>query len=627
MIAGPDANIVEFGGVALASDGTGGAIWRTKSDAGTHVYVARYISGRWLPAQRIDTSLPYDSFEPRLAAAPNGQLMAVWAQAFAQAGAIGSSHLLYQLQYSQIRPGASRFETPLSIQRRIGSDTGVADDLDPVLRMNDSGVAYLAYRVVKIANATSADAQPRRPGDSLSEFRVARFNGGSWSVLGAVNRNLGYTVPKAAAGNGPQVTVDRLGNGVVAFLEPDAAGVERVWARRLFAGRMGLVLKVSPTTYNGQPLGGNATAFSLSGNGLGAATAVTRQDPGRPSPLPGTRMFLTRLVNGEQDSAQLFNTPELVDDGADDYSSPSTSMDADEASSFAYSSGGHVRFSGVPRGTLPTPTELGPIADDSAPQVTNGPSGASVVAWPSIADSGVPGVTVRQALPGGNIDRAVLAGQTIGPVSDASLAGSGLGDALVGFRQGEGAETQIVVSAAQVAPQPFGIAPPADWVQPSQAVILWDRAVSGTGGVGYDLYLDGDRIARGLTGVSFGIPAALLDDGTHKVQVRATDLAGSTATSRLASFDVDGTPPIARATTRSGKRVSIRVVDRLDGTSAGGSGVDPDSVRIRFGDGTTANGYRAAGHQYRRAGKFVVRVSARDKAGNQAYLRLRVTVR
>ncbi len=63
------------------------AIWRQlDADGRSHIYVAQYRDGRWLAPQRVDTALPYDSFEPRLAAAPGGRLVAVFAQDWAQPG-------------------------------------------------------------------------------------------------------------------------------------------------------------------------------------------------------------------------------------------------------------------------------------------------------------------------------------------------------------------------------------------------------------------------------------------------------------------------------------------------------------------------------------------------------------
>ena len=58
------------------------------------------------------------------------------------------------------------------------------------------------------------------------------------------------------------------------------------------------------------------------------------------------------------------------------------------------------------------------------------------------------------------------------------------------------------------------------------------------------------------------------------------------------------------------------------------SGVVAARTTCRFGDGSKVQqGHKTFRHSYRRAGRYVVRVVTRDRAGNQTTLRLRVAVR
>lgn len=620
VLAGPSANVVEFGNVALAADGSGGAIWRElDADGRSHILVAPYRDGRWLPAQRVDTALPYDAFEPRLAAGPGGRLVAVFAQDWAHQG----SRTLFRLQAALLTPGATRFEVPVTIDRSVGSDRSLATDLDPDLRMNEAGVAYLAYRVVTTTDAASA-LRPGR-GDAMASVKVARLSGSTWSVLGVANRNVSYSVPKPSTLNAPQVSVDRLGNGVVAFVEPDDKGVARVFARRLFGARLGYVVRVSPQDVGGAPLLGEVDGFSLAGGGLGAATVAVRQQAGTNSPLPGTRLFAVRMANAEQEGAKQFGTPELVDDAAAELSVPAAAITAEEASTVAYSAGTSVRATRLARSgpTAPRPIEAFPAT--GAPQLTLGPD-ASVTVWPALRDT-QPAVAVAQTLPGGATRAAALTGPQAGPIRALSLAGSGLGDALVGFQQGEGPATRIVVAAAQVAPQRFLAIPPSDdWVRPAQASVTWERPASGVGGLRYDVLLDGQPVGRDLFGTFFQLPEDGLDDGPHQVRVRARDRSGQAAFSPAVTVRVDGTAPVARATVR-GRRVVVQVLDRAGGDSGTASGVNADKTRITWGDGAVSGGRKLAGHTFRRPGLRIVRVTTKDRAGNGTTIALRVRIR
>ena len=82
-LAGPSPEIVGFGGVAMAEDGSGGVVFLKRVDGVAHVFVSRYVEGHWLAPIRVDTGQQYAASWPRIGAANGGELMVVWVTPFA----------------------------------------------------------------------------------------------------------------------------------------------------------------------------------------------------------------------------------------------------------------------------------------------------------------------------------------------------------------------------------------------------------------------------------------------------------------------------------------------------------------------------------------------------------------
>ena len=78
-------------------------------------------------------------------------------------------------------------------------------------------------------------------------------------------------------------------------------GVARIWARRLFGSTLDYVMPVSAETFDGAPIADDADAPSVAVSWLGQADVAYRQSAGPGSPLPGPRIFLNILPNGESD--------------------------------------------------------------------------------------------------------------------------------------------------------------------------------------------------------------------------------------------------------------------------------------------------------------------------------------
>ena len=113
----------------------------------------------------------------------------------------------------------------------------------------------------------------------------------------------------------------------------------------------------------------------------------------------------------------------------------------------------------------------------------------------------------------------------------------------------------------------------------------------------------------------------LLGDGTHKVQVLATDIAGQATLSAPVDIKIDGRPPqVSFTRVGGGSAVSVQVRDPF-------SGVDSSAVSISFGDGTSARGRKRFRHAYRRAGVYEVVAHVRNKLGFRATIRQLVSIK
>ncbi len=71
-IDGPSEDIVGFGGVAMAEDGTGGLVYLKRVEGVPHVFVSRYAGGHWQAPIQVDTGEPYAASWPRIGAAEGG---------------------------------------------------------------------------------------------------------------------------------------------------------------------------------------------------------------------------------------------------------------------------------------------------------------------------------------------------------------------------------------------------------------------------------------------------------------------------------------------------------------------------------------------------------------------------
>jgi hypothetical protein len=615
---GPSENIVGFGGVAMAEDGTGGVVYLEREAGVVHVFVSRYLGGHWLAPVRVDTEQPYAASWPRIAAADGGELLVVWATPFASE----NERPVDELLGAELAPGSSRFSPAVIIDSGLREGNGTSPDI----AMSSTGQADVVYRVVTQRQGERSSVPLLRPGDVVEEVRVAHFDGARWSALGAINRNPGASMRAPTQANAPQIAIGPTGNGVVVWQEPESEGVARIWARRIFGTALDYVLPVSTTSYNGVAIGTDADAPSVALSRLGQAEVAYRQSVGPGSPLPGPRIFLNTLPDGESISGAGFAGASIVDTAVAGGANaavgrPGIDIDEKQDMRLLYDSNGTPRvIEGNDRGLSGT-LSLGPafVGSEGAPASEVGaasvmnPEGGGVSAWPSADTHGAPAVAIREDFPGGGVQTALVSGGAGGAIDELAVGRSGLGDGLVAFQQGPVGDAAIVAAQTTAPPQEFVVSVPKGWVRPSQATISWEQAVSADGPLSYSVILDGRRLP-----VAAGVDQLRLDprglgSGVHKVSLLASEMFGGSTLTPAFDLHVDGQPPTVSVRTHSGGVVSVRVSDT-------GSGVQAGKVTISFGDGAGAHGLKAYRHRYAHPGTYELVIHVEDRLGNAATL-------
>jgi hypothetical protein len=627
VLDGPNSDVRELGGVAMADDGTGGAVYvrRDPADGRVHVYAARFDGRTWSAPQRVDVdqpglSQPFDSSWARIGAARDGRLVVTW---FHPRARDPETDARFDAVMSAVLPrGETRFLPPTVIDFNARDGRHGAF---PSLAMNATGQALLSYRVVTTP-AGQGSGVPE--GYVRAETRVARFNGSRWSVLGErADRNDGTFVRTPTAANSPKVVIDPQGNGLIAFQEPDdERQVDRVWARRIFGGqRFGVPLLASPAVYKGQPLNGHADEIALATGPFGRAAVAWRQDPGPRSPLAGPRVFVNSLPEVVAEGAADF-TGARPADGAGDGAPPaprgvSVAVGRREGFALGFAGGtspflalgddaGGLRVTSIASSTVP-----------SDPLVALAGEERTVVAWRSGADGGQVLIQQRHGdrlLAGGGL------GAGGGQLHHFDLAGSGHGDGIVGLHQGPIQAGRIAVRVVDAPPEPFALQLPTGWIRSKRPVVRWERAADALGGVRYRVTARGRTVGE-THAARLRLGRQALRDGVHTVRAVAIDSSGQATETAAERLRIDRRPPRARV--RRLPKGRVRLVVR-DGRRGRTSGPARRGGRIRWGDGrVTPGGGKRIHHKYKRPGRYRIVATLRDRAGNKITRRLRVRVR
>ncbi|MGA9876995.1 MAG: PKD domain-containing protein [Solirubrobacteraceae bacterium] len=614
-IDGPSQEIVEFGGAAMAPDGTGGIVYRKRVEGRAHIFAAQYVGGKWEAPQRIDTGEDFESSFPAIAAGEGGRLEVVWTNHY--------SSTTDGLFSATLDPGSSGFQPPVPVDLDIGQATGTY----PSIAMDGAGQALVVYRVITAVSGPSTPNIP--PGYVQDEIRMARFDGQYWSTFGEpLNRDVAQPVPQPTAANSPQVAIDLTGQGLVAWQEPDDNFINRIYARRIFGMVPGDLLDVSPTTFNGHPLNGAADELAVDVGGFGEGTVAWRQEPSPGSGFTHARVFEAEIPSSFSPKGSAFGAAKAVDgpagsEGPSEAVGPlSVAVDGKGDFDVGYGVGNESFDGNGTESSAGTPIRLdGGSEVPGDPVLTRAEDGALAAAWRvQIAGSGAVAVLERRA--DGTPNRALVSAPHGGAVHALGVGGSGHGDAIFGFLQGDGANTQIAAVVVRAPPGEFVMDVPNGWVTSPRIALQWEVPLAGAGQITYSILVDDQEVAEGITSDEYALTSAQIASGVHTIQVQATDSLGQVVDSEPATLKVDHTPPRVRVSVR-GASVTVRLTDEPKGES---SGVKKGSVKVNFGGGGAGHGRTTLRHVYPHAGSYTIVVSASDNAGNKTTVRKRVRV-
>lgn len=204
-IDGPSADVVQFGDIDMAADGTGALAYTKKIAGVNHIFVSRFANGAWGPGQQADVGLPDPSQFPHVAAGNGGRAVVT----FVNKPVAGFGSLRAALAPNS----ASGFTvaSPDATTDTLVADSDVA--MDPV-----SGVAYTVFTAANMGG----------------DVHAARLSGTTWTPIAPV---LDDVQADDAGGTGrdtgARVAVDSAGNAVAAWPEKDAGMHAHVFVRRI----------------------------------------------------------------------------------------------------------------------------------------------------------------------------------------------------------------------------------------------------------------------------------------------------------------------------------------------------------------------------------------------------------
>lgn len=578
--------VVSVGDVDVARDGSGAVAYVRKDGGVDHIFVSRLVNGVWQPAERVDGGLDAASSQPAVAASDGGKLAVV----FISGGQA----------FNVIRPaGATAWTAPALL--------GVAAS-NPSIDMSIHGVAYATF--------TS--------GGDVRAARLGRKDPGFTVLDPALDVEQGRT---AGAGAGrSRVAMSAEGSAVATWVEDGF-----VVARRLF----GTQISTAPQTLNLDALDGRS-------GGAGDSPEIDMEDDAsfgyvvfrqafNDGGTPRIRSIARRLVGSN------FEAPVVID--GLDWGGQSAALP-------------RVELNGRGEGLLTSATDGGflfghPIKDEKTTQSAGlGGGGLPPQAVPTIAETQdrvvayFTGTSAAEAQVRARLyddkpeSRAVPFPQDEVVLSDPALGavdpGAGLdaamnraGDVVVVFVQGTGPDRKLVSGSFDRAPGSFsGFTSGKPWRKRTD--LKWGPSFELWGPPTYRVELDGTPIGE-TTETQIAVPPSF-KDGEHKYRIFATDRRGQVAATPTRTVRIDGSAPELSFRTRRRGAVASVTVKANDVVPPGGRASGVAVVRIDFGDGVRV-ARRRASHRYGRKGRFTIRVSATDRAGNATVETKRIRVR
>jgi hypothetical protein len=575
-----DAPVTALGDLDIARDGSGALAYVKPVGGVDHVFIARLQGGAWQRPEQVDGGLPGPGSQPVVAAGDGGKL----AIAFVSGG---------QLYTTMMTATGQGYTTPQLV-------AGAASNPSIDLSIND--VAYVSF-----TNTSGAG------GGDVDVARKDRGTTGFTLIPAALDIDINRA---AGVGTGrSKVAVAADGVAIVVWGE---AG--RVFARRVFERRVSDAPQDATTDAIGPVPGGPADAPDVGVQDDSSFAWVVYREVFQDAVGGHARAVARRLVGSQFD-------PAVIVDGlggfpAPDSIGPPRVAVSGRGDGYAASAGTGTAFGAVLKDKKFNPgVALGPTAGGQGfPVAAVDENGDGLVAWQN-AD-----FTIHaRAYTSNRASRTVQA-----PLADTPLSAGGTdaadgleaaadraGDVAVAFLQGPAGNRSVVVSSFDRAPGGFRLSSGTSFRNVATNPLRWSQSFELWGPLTYSVEVDGKVVGQ-TASTALAVPN--LPDGVHRWRVIATDRRGQVTATPQRVLRQDGTPPRARLNvSRSGRTVRV-VVRPSDANRAGRPASGVGRVLIAWGDGSQTQARRAS-HTYRRGGRFTLRVSVRDRAGNVTVVR------
>ena len=152
--------------------------------------------------------------------------------------------------------------------------------------------------------------------------------------------------------------------------------------------------------------------------------------------------------------------------------------------------------------------------------------------------------------------------------------------------------------------------------------LKWQPGLDLWGKQTFKVFLDDQEVGQ-TAGNQFTMPQEV-EDGPHTWYVVAVDRRGQENRMRRRNLRVDTTPPFVRVrvtgTRRRGSALRVAVTAEDDDSGL-------KTISIDYGDRTPKSTFRTTIHRYRRSGRFILKVIAKDRAGNRGETRVTLRIR
>jgi hypothetical protein len=590
IIDGPNPDLVRVSDLDLARDGTGAVVYIRKDAGVDHVFVSRLVDGVWQPPERVDAGLNDRASAPAVAASDGGRV----AIAFVSGGNL----------YAVVRPGGpGNLPAPQSVGGPAAS---------PAVDMSINGAAYIVYT-------------------SGSDIRAARLDrtAANFTELGAVldvnpNEPAGDTDARK-----PDVAISADGTAVATWGERGPDGKDHVYVRRLFnASISNTPSDLNLADFQGHA-GGDADSPDIDIEDDSSYAWVTFRQT-----LDGQPRAIARRLVGS-----VFEDPSLVDPlgfpAAEGVANPAIELNGTGVGLAASGAANTHQVYVAPlvddafgKGV----TRVDNVANTVAPHPLTGmaQNNDGMVAWLQGTATDATSVRVRQYddKTGFGPEAAFSKPEfgTVDPSAGFDAAVDRVNDGVAVFIQGSGNDQRLVAGMADREPGAF-VGTTTQKVRRFKG-LRWATAFDLWGSPTYTVLLDDKPV--GTTQATIYSPKGGIPDGVHRWRVIATDRRGQQTSSATRLVRVDNTPPSLDFKT-SGKRSAGKLLKFRffagDVRNKGASGLQ--RLRVVWGDCSRAvqigKGKRAS-HRYRR-GRFTIRVSATDKAGNAVVVKRRLVIK